>query len=50
MLFDEENNMRNEPLPTIQKLIKVRYVQAVFKEIRCDNELNKLKNELTDKL
>ena len=32
------------------KTLKERYPQAVFKEIRCDNELNKLKNELTDKL
>jgi hypothetical protein len=28
MLFDEENDMRNEPLSTIQKLIKERYVDA----------------------
>ena len=28
MLFDEENDMRNDPLPTIQKLIKERYVEA----------------------
>ena len=28
MLFDEENDMRNDPLPTIQKLIKERYVDA----------------------
>lgn len=32
------------------KTLKERYPQAVFKEIRCDNELNKLKNELTGKL
>jgi predicted nucleotidyltransferase len=32
MLFDEENNMRNDALPSIQKLIKERYedAQAVF--------------------
>jgi predicted nucleotidyltransferase len=32
MLFDEENNMRNDALPTIQKLIKERYedAKAVF--------------------
>lgn len=28
MLFDEENDMRNDPLPTIQKLIKERYPDA----------------------
>jgi hypothetical protein len=32
MLFDEENDMSNEPLPTIQKLIKEHYpdAKAVF--------------------
>jgi hypothetical protein len=28
------------------KTLKERYPQVVFKEIRCDNDLNKLKNEL----
>jgi len=32
------------------KTLKERYPQAVFKEIRCDNDLNKLKNEFTYKL
>lgn len=32
------------------KTLKERYPQAVFKEIGCDNDLNKLKNELTGKL
>lgn len=31
-------------------ILKERYPNALFKEIRCDNDLNKLKDELTGKL
>ena len=32
------------------KTLKKRYPQAIFKEIRCDNDLNKLKDELVGKV
>ncbi len=32
------------------KILKERYPRAVFKEIRCDSDLNKLKDELAGKL